>query len=930
MISLYIENEYIELDNEVQFAITKTFEDLSNPTLIINDWSKTVAIPFTDKNNKTFGHIYNPDRLTVESDIYTTGLYFNPLKKLNFRLEWDSAVIMTGYAKMLSVTQTNGTGRYNITLNGELGKVFQEMKKITFDNSTEEEKYLIKGGEYVDEFITKKLVYKSWVSTGQSRSDVQHKGSWGLNLETGDEMFVMNPKYKVTDIIGFSPNNAFTDNFDYKTFQIGENESTTFIDTLNEGIEGFPTFEEITGISPNTLIPNGITPRGKGEFRSYLQLPWIYFNKLFQIFQLKAESVTGYKFELDNTWFNTNNPYWYDLVYMLKPFNAKDGGTNLNTYESIGHHNYADTSTSTTVYPPNIIEDGAYCVLYQNPSSSGFTTKLLTPMSVTLTSDNVKAIETMPLVEDGMTIELSPNDRVVTQAFQFNGLVEVYMGNNPLTQDTWKCFSFSDDAALLVNIVYTGANGFVKKQQGAVIREDATTAMQNLAEASTTKSTISKFANRPNQNVNNIPRYTGAVWEFSLNFPEEALNYKDFGDYVTISFETFYRFGADASLPFDIEIIGTDDGLATAPPWNENYYFATVLNFDSVLRVTTGIFRSGSRFTLNDLWNYEYNILDEILKYCKAYRISITVDDINKTIIFKPFTKYFENYTISNWSNKIDTSKEFTVTPVTFENKYVLFNYEDTEIKNLKLYKEKYGVNYGEYKLTTAYNFNEDTTNLFDKRKTGSLISPAILTWDAIFRNNMIIYTVPNENYIDNTQDDNKQVSTFGQYYFHNGLQNFTSENMPGVIITDDTQLMVDSQTYFYADTYTGSHVMADTFPNLSLFNGTNIVTYTTPSEIYTVGTDVTGLNGIYNNFWEDYINERYNIQNKKITCYVKLSPLEYYNFNFNQFVQLGNQLCMVNKIYDYNLTNNEPTKIDLITIQDINAYTTNNYEKNK
>ena len=57
MVSLYIENEYIELDNEVQFAITKTFEDLSNPTLIINDWSKTVAIPFTDKNNKTFGQL---------------------------------------------------------------------------------------------------------------------------------------------------------------------------------------------------------------------------------------------------------------------------------------------------------------------------------------------------------------------------------------------------------------------------------------------------------------------------------------------------------------------------------------------------------------------------------------------------------------------------------------------------------------------------------------------------------------------------------------------------------------------------------------------------------------------------------------------------------------------------------------------------------
>ena len=40
---------------------------------------------------------------------------------------------MQGYAKNIDVVkEANGTGKYNITLNGELGKVFQEMKKITF------------------------------------------------------------------------------------------------------------------------------------------------------------------------------------------------------------------------------------------------------------------------------------------------------------------------------------------------------------------------------------------------------------------------------------------------------------------------------------------------------------------------------------------------------------------------------------------------------------------------------------------------------------------------------------------------------------------------------------------------------------------------------------------------------------------------------
>ena len=101
MTRLFIENKEIELDESVQFAITKQFEDLSNPTNIINDWSKTVSIPFTATNNEIFGHIYNPDRLIVVGTSDTlTGIYFDPLKKLDMRLQYGDNVLMTGYAKM--------------------------------------------------------------------------------------------------------------------------------------------------------------------------------------------------------------------------------------------------------------------------------------------------------------------------------------------------------------------------------------------------------------------------------------------------------------------------------------------------------------------------------------------------------------------------------------------------------------------------------------------------------------------------------------------------------------------------------------------------------------------------------------------------------------------------------------------------------------
>ena len=111
MIRLFIENQEVELNNEVTFAITKQFEDITNPTTIINDWSKTVEIPFTASNNKLFGHIYNPDKVIVDN-VLNTGIYFNPLKKMNFRLEYNDAVLMQGYGKMNSITQSNGNGSF--------------------------------------------------------------------------------------------------------------------------------------------------------------------------------------------------------------------------------------------------------------------------------------------------------------------------------------------------------------------------------------------------------------------------------------------------------------------------------------------------------------------------------------------------------------------------------------------------------------------------------------------------------------------------------------------------------------------------------------------------------------------------------------------------------------------------------------------------
>lgn len=893
MVRLFIENQEVELDNTVKFAITSQFENLSNPTDIINDWSKTVSIPFTQKNNELFGHIYNPDKVIVDGGSIPVGIYFNPLKKLNFRLEWNNAVLITGYAKMNEIKQTAGKGTYEITLFGELGKVFQEMKKITFDESSTDTDYIIDGGKYVNETLDKSLIYKSWMSSGQ-----EHEQLYPRELQTQGG-FVNHPAYKVTDIIGFAPNNSFSEGFEYKSYQVGNNSSNEFADTLGD------SFAQATGIEGSTVIPNGMLPREIGEYRSYLQLPFIYFNKLFKIFQEKAEEVTGYNFELESSWFNVGNPYWYNLVYMLKQFNPKNGNTFNNSY------NVTNASTSKITYAadgnvnysPRLYDDSWHDGGYINLSVANEMMPAMTGNTIHIPTRTTIKFMNIP-VEFAFTNKRDESYGYTTN-FRLNDghyptyEISMYDENGNYIEGSQKVFG----------VTYSGRE--VPAEQAAQF--DAivyTPATVNCAQ--------------------------NATYTYHLSLP--------YNKTFTFNMSSSYKIKIRYKWTCNTSATGGNIPIATYDSANDRWlacHFAPLVlklsNSTTIpVEITKGLVRSDVNFILNDLWNNDFNVFNEIIKYCKMYRISISVDEFEKKVKFIPFVKYFSNYKVIDWTNKIDKSKDFIITPVTFENKYVLFNYKKYDTKLGKEYKEKYGVNYGEYRLITDYNFNTDSKDLFKDISQSMVNTDNVLSWDNLCppagsgRSPRIIYSFPNEIFVYNKDKDNKQIDVFGAYFFHNGLYPFNTEsslNMRDVYISDDTDFQRNNNTYFYTQ---NNNMMTHVYnyPRLDIVRGDNLCIFNIPKENYTYLNNYENKKSIFKNLWEDYVMERYNIQNKKITCYVTIKPYEYSQFTWNALVKVDKQLCIVNKIYDYDISNNGTTKVDLITIQDIVGYTDNVFYK--
>ena len=869
MIRLFLENHEVELDKNVQFAITKQFEDVTSPADIKNDWSKTVEIPFTQHNNKIFGMLFSTDRLIVDGNSKLMGVYFNPYKKVDFRLQWGSAIIMQGYAKNINVVKTATGGHYNITLNGELGKIFQEMKKITFDNNTEDTKYLIDGSKYANGLVNKELV-KQCFETEQNT----------LELYTNEDA-----EYSITDILGFVPNNSFVKGFDYKSYEYTDYRMKQFSTELEEIVDsdGNPTFANFTGVEPATAVGDGLLPRQLGEYRSYLQLPYIYWNKLFQIFTEKTKEVTGYDIELDSLWFNELNPYWSKIVYMLSGFYEEN--KEESTFALIQTNKYfrGGLTTYSTDDTPAIL------------SNYGFWT----------TVDGTEILDT----NDDFFIEDNKEYTFTVNPLNFE-IRTIYGGNVKCIINPKQAF-FID---LQFKHKYTGEietiplycitdNSVVTSYSGYEMIRTGEFSVENIESNNwwVYRIDLPEIVRKHTFAIANEYRY------FNVEYTIRQLDMKD--NYQN------YRF------------LETDE-YGNTKTSNQNTVF--LLNYNSgadtlKLEWLADTIRSKYYFTLNTLWNNEYNVFNEILKYCKQYRIGVFCDDINKKLVFKPLSIYFNDYKILDWTDKLDMSREYHIQPITFENKYLLFNYKDSEVGLLKDYKNRYGVNYGEYKLTTDYNFNSETKYLLKDVHNSLAYTPNVLPYSTLL-NCDLIYIIPNEIFVSNIDEKNNNVDIFGSFYFNCGLKEFDSE-LGTVYVSDDTEFQKSSNVFAYIRFNSNRRTQVTKYHYLDNVLDGKLLYYSKPYVNYTINKDsYSKANGIYENFWENYLNERYNKQNKIVTCYLHLTPYDIANFKYNHFVKIYNQLYMVNKIYDYHIDENISTKVDLITIQDISGYTESNF----
>ena len=378
----------------------------------------------------------------------------------------------------------------------------------------------------------------------------------------------------------------------------------------------------------------------------------------------------------------------------------------------------------------------------------------------------------------------------------------------------------------------------------------------------------------------------------------------------------------------------------------------------------------------------DYTPAEYLIGYTKIFGLYYNVHIDNKTIDIQLRNNYYDGRLI-DINEYIDRGMEIKIVPLTYDKKFYDLKYkEDDSSMFLEQYKDTYSKTFGQQRINTSYEFNNDSKNLLDSIPYQSAVealekskyyrdlytrrlSRPIWTisewqftlWDyedeeyksyskdmpAVQPNTAATYWNSMEGYdifpkLQFRDSDNSPVDCKNVLVFFNGFQSLT--NAKGATIpfwlTDENAHMLTindgKPCWLYTereqDEYgTNIAIRINSLPQFGRYKMNNNQIdlswdFGEPLELYSPTYVSNPESTIYSQYWKDYLTDLYSVNTRVVTCYVYCSrPLS--KQDLRHFYFFDNSYWVINKIIDYN-PNKQVTKIEFVKVNNTLAYTTN------
>lgn len=714
-IELFLGGRSVEFNEppEILFSYIRT--DYTDPTVLRNSYSKTLTIEGTPNNNQIFNSIYHLDKI---SDYGT----FNPARRMEFQLYSNGDILEQGYAKLDKINKNEKNITYDITLYGGLGEF---LYNLSYDQTAEGSDTSRGGGE--DRRLSSLVFYNETEPNKEFDFDITKETvaeAWdALEKGTGATKW---------QYINFAPAyNGYPKDFDADKVLINTQNSTCPLTYNNNGTTGssigFPTTisqNDSTYRAYNNYalgeMPREMTEWEMRDLRSYLQRPVMSIKGFMEAISNPANNG-GYTVDLDQDFFNDNNPY-YSKAWVTLPQLKKDEvetGQSAKTEVSndvLSVSSYMGEDYDVRYYlqglQPGAVYQGIDLTFQFSVDIAGMPNQIMTT-AVDYKAGGIFArdaayyssifVQMVGEDENGNPIAASPIYNFTSPYGSQEGW-KFIVGNEWEGPQNQYCTrsEFSEvytpvletrDVNVLGRFVKTSGNHYVwKNVNGNVIT--LTASLTDKLEYHRIYFRVTKCFHWRDYKKNGDPdfnRFEKQIFSGLTDTEEKRRN-------ILMGWVDNQSW------------LGGDYGLTAKTAVTQTEVVGSQVKYT----VTSDVVRSGDHISKGDLLNFDGTPCDYLLSYCKLFNLYLSKDIYDKVIHIRTRDTFYNGGTI-DLDQFIDRSKEIKVSPLAMESRWYDFAYpEDEQCGAAEDYDFNYGVEYGKNKVQTTYEFDSAAKNLFD------------------------------------------------------------------------------------------------------------------------------------------------------------------------------------------------------------------------
>ena len=926
-VRLYINNQEVELSASPDIKFTYQRTDYNNPTAVKVGYSKSISIEGTQNNDRIFNSMWDLNRIQNLEDPD----YFNPSKRVPFQLFENGDLLEEGYVQLDSVKRTEKRKIYSVTLYAGLND-------------------FLYGLSYKDNGNPFKLADLQYISPDDDEL------TFNINKDTvaaAWRSLHSNFPEKKWDIINFAPMyNGIPDNIDadkvlIDTQSVGGPSRIVKSDTV-ETRDGLLTSDGNYGTKNGYALGElqvKLTEWEMRDLRSYLQRPVYHIPALFKALQnFPDANANGYKLELDESFFNEYNPVYKNAWMTLPMLNnlklaeeSKSASVDITSTYQRGVKDYIYTLGTSEFINAGVNEASVSFDFYVNgddrTSDDG---GKFYPSFVRYYSRGYNT------VLGGFTAQLlyrDPNGSYTAASEIYYGTNAFYFDNSLSKTNYETLFSSSTKRV----------NGYFTKTQTGLYKwaEKVKLTINNIQDTGTLVLRVTWSDNISVMSQSNRHAYecwlgvaqsVQGGWDSKIAY----CNMKE----PSIEGTASYRLPKDAHSGTKV----TKQDLLSVDGTVADYLLSYCKLFD--LYIEKDVYSKTVRIMQRQNWYSQYDSavsLEGKVDYSKEMAIKpLSFDTKWYQFVYNGDDKsLYGNQYYSKWgqvfgSHRVDTGQEFNkeVNDLLKNNKFTnapdvlessrYFRQREVDTTNLcptfmldwltyKLYNANNESK--EYKIAGPLSFIDRPLNEYGQTED------KVEGWYDLF------------NKVEMRDKDNKSLDGVGVLLFYNGMKNTyiysKGKNITvNYTLSDDIQEMVNfGGNLCWLYTTRSISGVADKLDQIPMFSRYYLpyLTSNVPTRSFYFGAPNNKANNptpnlsiksdihIFPYYWQEYIEDLYDINTRIVECYVKLDEVK--DDWFKRFYFFDGSYWVMTKITDLNYMSRDTVKCEFIKVQDPHNY---------